>query len=274
MSKASQSTALFMLLAVGACGGNGTGGASGAGGGGNGGNGGADSDDAFPLAGPQSVVREDADDFVYFFPQVLATETAWPALVWFNGLSGYAEDFNYNGLLESVASWGFIVIGGKSSGMNGPEADQRTELLRRNSDPDDTLFGKVDEDRIALAGHSFGGFQTTEFSSEYRVAVAVQGAGTPTTSEAAPTLFMTSEGDEVVSSSLVTAAFERAINDAWLSNHASVDHNDPRTDGGVFREPIVAFLRWRLHDDPNGEEWFNGDACVLCIDPSWSFDAR
>lgn len=231
-------------------------------------------DTAFPADGPLSVVREDTSDFVYFYPEDLDSESTWPALVWFNGLSGYTEDFNYNGLLESVASWGFIVIGGKASGMNPAESDQRTELLRRNGDPSDALFGRVDEDRIALAGHSLGGFQTTEFSFQYRVAVPIQGAGTPTMPEAAPTFFMTSEGDETVSDSVVITAFDRAIDDAWLANHASADHNDPRTDGGVYREPVIAFLRWQLHDDARGADWFTGDECVLCQDPSWSFDER
>jgi hypothetical protein len=228
----------------------------------------------FPAEGPYSVVREDADDFVYFFPQDLDVEPVWPALVWFNGASGYTEDFNYNGLLESVASWGFAVIGGKSSGMNPAESDERTELLRRNEDASDVLFGRVDEDGIALAGHSLGGFQTTEISAQYRVAVAVQGAGFPPPSGASPTLFMTSEGDATVSDSAVIDAFERAVNDAWLVNHATASHNDPRTDGGVYREPIVAFLRWQLHDDAGGGSWFSGDGCVLCEDPSWSFDSR
>ena len=271
MTRALRPILLVILLAAVACGTDGSGGGAG---GGTGGTGGTDGDTSFPAEGTHSVVREDADDFVYFFPQDLDAESAWPALVWFNGASGYAEDFNYNGLLASVASWGFIVIGGKSSGMNGAETDQRAELLRRNGDSDDALFGQVDEGRIAVAGHSLGGFQTTEVSSAYRVAVAVQGAGTPTTSEAAPTLFMTSEGDEVVSSSVVTTAFERAVNDAWLANQATVGHNDPRTDGGVFREPLVAFLSWQLRDDANGQRWFAGDACVLCTDPTWSYDTR
>ena len=158
--------------------------------------------------------------------------------------------------------------------MNSDETDQRTELLRRNADSGDILFGKVDENRIAVAGHSLGAFQTTEVSSEYRVAIAVQGGGAPTSSEAAPTLFMTSEGDEVISSSIVIGAFDAAINDAWLANHASATHDDPRTDGGVYREPVVAFLRWQLRDDADGERWFVGDACVLCVDPSWSLEAR
>jgi len=241
--------------------------------GGTGGAGGAGSSE-FPAEGPESIVREDTDDFVYFFPENLDAESAWPALVWFNGLSGYTEDFNYNGLLESITSWGFVVIGGKSSGMNPSDSDERTELLRRNGAPGDVLFGKVDESRIALSGHSLGAFQTTEFSFEYRVAAAIQGGGTPTTPDAAPTLFMTSEGDEVVSSSVVINSFDRAVNDAWLANHATADHNDPRTDGGVYREPLVAFLRWQLYDDPRGEAWFVGDSCVLCTDATWSFDAR
>jgi len=265
MNRLMHTLTLFALLALAACASDTTGGTDGAGG-----NDGAE----FPPAGPESVVREDSDDFIYFFPEELTKESSWPALVWFNGLSGYTEDFNYNGLLESVASWGFVVIGGKSPGMNLAETDQRTELLRRNGDPTDILFGRVDEDRIALSGHSLGAFQTTEFSSEYRLAIAVQGGGMPTSSEAAPTLFMTSEGDEVVSSSIVMTAFESAIEDAWLANHATVDHNDPRTDGGVYREPMVAFLRWQLREDASGERWFVGDTCVLCVDPSWSLDTR
>lgn len=228
----------------------------------------------FAAEGPYAVDFAETDAFVFLFPRDLESEDSWPALVWFNGASGYTDSFNYNGLLESVASWGFIVIGGKSSGMNPSESDQRTELLRRNADSRDAFFGRVDEARIALAGHSLGGFQTTEESPLYRVAVAVQGAGTPTSEDTPPTLFMTSEADETVESSIVMTAFDRANNEAWFANHATADHNDPRTDGGVYREPIVAFLRWQLRADANGEIWFEGDSCVLCESQSWSFDKQ
>jgi hypothetical protein len=271
---------ILALTALAACASDtsdGTGGTSGAGGSaGSGGNGGAagSSGGEFPMAGPYPTFREDTADLVYFFPQNIEEETTWPALVWFNGASGYTDDFNYNGLLDSIASWGFVVVGGKSPGMNGPESDQREALLARNTDSNDILFGRIDEARIALAGHSLGGFQTTEESGSYTVAVAIQGAGTPRGDEAAPTLFMTSDGDETVDSSIVVEAFERAINDAWLANHATIDHEDPRTDGGVYREPVIAFLRWQLHEDPEGAGWFEGDRCTLCTDPMWSFDAR
>lgn len=228
----------------------------------------------FPMAGPYSTFREDTAELVYFFPQDIDEAASWPALVWFNGASGYTEELHYNGLLDSIASWGFVVVGGKSPGMNGPESDQREALLARNDDPSDALFGRIDEARIALAGHSLGGFQTTAESGSYTVAIAIQGAGTPLSDEAAPTFFMTSDGDETVDSSIVIEAFERAINDAWLANHVSIDHQDPRTDGGVYREPVIAFLRWQLHQDPEGAGWFEGDACTLCTDPMWSFDAR
>jgi len=260
MTRRTQICAALLALMLAACGGE----ASEA----------APTNPAFSAEGPYAVDFVQTDAFVFFFPRDLETEESWPSLIWFNGLSGYTDSFNYNGLLESVASWGFIVVGGKSSGMNPSESDQRTELLRRNADPGDAFFGRVDEARIALAGHSLGGFQTTEESPQYRVAVAVQGAGTPTSDDTPPTLFMTSEADETVQASIVITAFERANNDAWLTNHATADHNDPRTDGGVYREPIVAFLRWQLRADANGELWFEGSSCVLCEDPTWSFDKR
>ena len=72
----------------------------------------------------------------------------------------------------------------------------------------------------------------------------------------------------------VIAAYEAAVEDAWLANHATADHNDPRGDGGVYREPIVAFLRWKLQEDAGGEAWFVGDACALCQAAEWSFDTR
>lgn len=261
---------IIALAALAACASEtegGTGGAAGAGG--NLGTAGQ-----FPTEGPYITVREDTNDLVYFFPEAIDDETTWPSLVWFNGASGYTEDFNYNGLLDSIASWGFVVVGGKSPGMNGPDSDQREALLARNADSSDVLYQRIDEARIALAGHSLGGFQTTEESGAYAVAVAIQGAGTPRDDDAAPTLFMTSEGDDVVSASIVREAFERAIDDAWFANHATADHNDPRTDGGVYREPVIAFLRWELFQDAGGAAWFEGEGCALCTDPIWSFDTR
>jgi hypothetical protein len=262
---------IAVLATLGACSNEAQSGSRGtAGEGGGGGNSGASGE--FPLEGPYMTVREDTDDLVYFFPEEIESEETWPSLVWFNGASGYTEDFNYNGLLESVASWGFVVVGGKSAGMNPSEVDQRDALLERNADSADALFARIDQDRISVAGHSLGGFQTTTVSAQYRVAVAIQGAGAPTGTEAAPTLFMTSEGDETVEASVIETAFRAAINEAWLANHATADHNDPRTDGGVYREPVIAFLRWQLREDSTGEAWFIGENCALCTDPSWSFE--
>ncbi len=85
---------------------------------------------------------------------------------------------------------------------------------------------------------------------------------------------MSSEGDDVVSEEIVRTAFDGAIDEAWFANHATADHQDPRTDGGVYREPVIAFLRWQLLADPAGAAWFEGDACALCTDPAWSFDTR
>lgn len=264
--------ALLIATASG-CGGAPDNGNPGGTGGGTGGTGGGTDETDFGTEGPYSVVREDTADFVYFYPESIEGEASWPSLVWFNGASGYAEDFNYNGLLESVASWGFIVIGGKAPGMNPNESDQRTELLRRNDDPADALAGRVDEERIALAGHSLGGFQTTTASPDYRIAIAVQGATSPQPEGASPILYMTSEGDETVDDSIIIDAFSEATGPAWLADHATVDHNDPRTDGGAYREPIIAFLRWQLREDANGAAWFEGESCVLCEDANWTFDS-
>lgn len=225
----------------------------------------------FGLVGPHAVVREDTAALVYFFPDDLQSRTRWPAMVWFNGASGYTDTWNYNELLRSVASWGFVVVGGKDPGRNPPESDERTSLLARNDDPDDRLFRRLDVERMGLAGHSLGAFQTTSASGTYQAAVAVQGASPP--SNTTSTLYLTAVMDDVVPPSLVADAFAQATGPAWLASHGSANHDSPRLDGGPYREPMIAFFRWQLLDDSIAATWFDGAGCVLCTSGAWDFAA-
>jgi dienelactone hydrolase len=226
----------------------------------------------FGLIGPHAVAREDTSDLVYFFPEDLEAQARWPAVVWFNGASGYTETWNYNELLRSLASYGFVVVGGKSLGRNPPEKDERAALLARNDEPGDRLGGRVDVERMGLAGHSLGGFQTAAAAAPYRAAAAIEGASTP--SDPTPTLYLTAAMDDVVSPSLVADAFAQAFGPAWFASHGAANHDAPRLDGGPFREPFIAFFRWRLADDPSGESWFSGPECVLCVSGAWEFTAK
>ncbi|MBM4243474.1 MAG: hypothetical protein FJ148_06605 [Deltaproteobacteria bacterium] len=226
---------------------------------------------AFGLVGPHTTVREDTAELVYFYPADVRSAVRWPAVVWLNGASGYTETWNYNELLRSVASWGFIVVGGKSPGRNPAASDERQALLARDADAADVLAGRIDHARIGLAGHSLGAFQTTAATEDYRAAVPIQGGAAAV---GRPTLYMTSALDTVVPPASVAAAYDAARGPAWLASHGAADHNAPRLDGGPFREPLIAFLRWQLAGDPVGERWFAGAGCVLCTSEAWELASK
>ncbi len=226
----------------------------------------------FGVVGPYETVLEDSADFVWFYPSNLGEPGIWPALVWYNGASGYSDDNNYNPLLESLASWGFVVVGGKSPGRNPPESNQLDELARRASSAGDALDGKVDLDRVGVAGHSLGAFESTIDGAMFRAVAAVQGGFAAAGS--APTFYSTAVNDTTVPPQSVRDAFETTEGPDWFASHSSADHSSPRRDGGPYRAALIAFFRWRLDDDRSAAAWFEGPDCLLCGGPEWEYATR
>jgi len=157
----------------------------------------------------------------------------YPVVLFSHGSCGYPEQSKF--LTPLLATRGFIVVAPPHPGNTlfefptcGTPAAQAAsfqerpqdmvfvldQLLAANQDPGSPFHGMVDPTRIAMMGHSFGGFTTYLVQSiEPRVKVAIPLApaalGNPTL--AVPSLTMIGEVDTVVQNPLTIAAYDRSV---------------------------------------------------------------
>lgn len=143
-------------------------------------------------------------------------------------------------LAQHLASWGIVtastdhpsrglldVIGGTAEGQRPAIDDSRslrTYLTTLDADP--LLGGALDNDRVALGGHSAGGATVAEMAGDEGILGYVSYAsGLGDEAPDIPSLFMAGELDMIVDPVERTAlAFERAPAPSWLWSFADSGH--------------------------------------------------
>jgi predicted dienelactone hydrolase len=143
-------------------------------------------------------------------------------------------------LTPLLASWGFVVVAPPHPGntifdfpnCNSPanllaalsERPQDVEsvlnqVLAADLDPLSPLFGAIDESRIAMTGHSFGGLTTylvTAIEPRISVAVAMAPATVFNSTLPVPSLTMLGTIDSVISNPSARAAYDRSVTPKYL----------------------------------------------------------
>ena len=119
-----------------------------------------------------SVSGKDYTEHKFWYPADLETSNEkYPVIVFCNGTgSTYAEgDTRGNiALFEHIASWGYILVANNdgSSGNGDSASESLDKLLSENSNSSSVFYGKVDVDKIVVAGHSQGGTGAKNLASE------------------------------------------------------------------------------------------------------------
>lgn len=101
------------------------------------------------------------------------------------------------------------------------------EILAANADPSSPFFEALDEDAIAMSGHSFGGFTTfATVDRDPRIKVALPFmAATPATARFdIPSLTIISEVDGTVNNERSVDAYRRSARPKWLVNIRHAGH--------------------------------------------------
>lgn len=202
----------------------------------------------------------------------------FPVVVFSHGVT--ASGPAYEPFLRDLAAAGYVVVAPTyplSSGPQGQVFDYVNQpgdvyfaldaVLARAADPDDPLHGRLDGERVALAGHSLGAMTTigAAFNSccvDERVAAAVILSGVeppfpggdyadrPPT----PVLLGHGDADRTITVAGSERLFDAATGPAAFLRFPEGGHSDILTGpaGDVLRTAIVAWLdRWLL-DDPTG----------------------
>ena len=158
-----------------------------------------------------------------------ASDGPYPIVLFSHGASSFRTQSSH--LAEHLASWGIVTastdhpsrdllnsLGGTAEGQP-PAAEQlrsiRTCLTTLGDDP--VLGGALDNDRVALGGHSAGGGTIAEVAlDEGIVGYVSYASGLRDSVPQVPSLFMAGELDAIIAASRTEEAFELAPAPSWL----------------------------------------------------------
>jgi hypothetical protein len=107
------------------------------------------------------------------YPEQLSNDKKHAVVLW--GPGGGTEPGAYGGIIRRLASHGFIVVATSDSpdgtGRGKPALDW---LAKKNNDPNDPLYQKIDMTKVGCSGHSMGGLQSEQMLiNDERVITAV-----------------------------------------------------------------------------------------------------
>ena len=218
-----------------------------------------------------------------------------PIAVWGNGIM--TTPVQYTSTLSLIASHGIVVIACNDTMAERPCLSAGLDWLAAQNSAAGELQGKLDVNREATIGYSWGGGAAIDTADRPNVRATVSLHGMPPrgdnafTAMHAPLLLFTSTGD-----SFVTAAeyvtpnynasqvktFYATLDDATAGHIYVIDQGaisclaatlGTCQNNAAEKAPTVAWLRWLLFDDQAAAAYFNGDACTLCRAP-WTMPQR
>ena len=95
------------------------------------------------------------------YPKRLSTDKKHAVVVW--GPGGGTEPGAYGGIIHRLASHGFVVIALKESPGNASQGKPALDWLeKKNNDPNDPLYQKLDMTKVGCSGHSMGGLESEQ----------------------------------------------------------------------------------------------------------------
>jgi predicted dienelactone hydrolase len=169
---------------------------------------------------------------------VAAADGPFPIVLFSHGFTSYRLQSSV--LAQHLASWGIVtastdhpsrdllnVIGATAEGQPPAADDFRSMRTYLTTLTDDEILGGVlDNDRVALGGHSAGGGTIAEVANDDGILGYVSYAsGLGETAPNVPSLFMAGELDMIVDPVERTAvAFEAAPSPSWLWSFAGAGH--------------------------------------------------
>jgi hypothetical protein len=148
-------------------------------------------------------------------------------------------------------------------------------LSAQNQTAGSVFAGRVDTAHVAAAGHSQGGGGAINAGGDPRVGVTLPIQPSPYASIEnlhGPMFLLAGQYDALVSPALVAKPlYEKATQIAALyGNLAGANHLTPLRDGGGYRGPATAWLRFELMGDDEARSLFFGPSCGYCTSPIWT----
>ena len=184
-----------------------------------------------------------------------------PVVLFSHGSCGFATQSLF--LTAWLATHGFVVVAPPHPGNtvneiatcsgNPDSATERPEdmlfvldtMLAANADPSSLFFESLDEDAIAMSGHSFGGFTTFRVVARdprIKVALPLMAATPPEGRFEIPSLTVISDADGTVNNEQSVDAYQRSARPKWLVNILHAGHfagSGPCFSGPDCEQPLI-----------------------------------
>ncbi|MFB7512589.1 acetylxylan esterase [Streptomyces sp. NPDC056144] len=230
----------------------------------------------FGQTGPYEVNVDIGVVHTFYYPKNMGQSgERHPVVIWGNGTG--AVPGIYSSLLRHWASQGFIVAAANTPTSNFAITMRGgIDVLEQwNADPGSRFYGKVDLDHIGSAGHSQGGAAAINAAIDPRVDTAVPIQPGPIASADLmdePVFYLAGQRDLTVWPALVKAFYRDSGHvPAVYGEVRGAGHLSSIGDGGEFRAPTTAWLRFWLMGDERARGLFFGPNCGYCVDTGlWS----
>lgn len=236
-----------------------------------------------------SIVTSGGATYNLYYPTALGSGgLRHPIITWGNGTN--ATPSNYYGLLNHLASWGFVVIAvdDPTTGTGAEMLTAAQYMVARDSDASSIFYQKLDTTKVGAVGHSQGAGGTVNATNHssglIKTAVTVAlpnsiwvGAGDEYYVDqlTVPVFFLGGSSDVIIASpSTQTGYYAQVPGAAAVAVLKGAGHNTIQQTGGNFLGYINAWLMYILRGDTTARGAFAGTTPEINTNTSWSNQAE
>lgn len=238
-----------------------------------------------------SNVTDSSGAVIYnlYYPTTLgAGGLLHPIITWGNGTN--AQPSNYWGLLNQLASWGFVVVASTdpTTGTGSEMLAAANYMVQQNGTAGSIFYHKLDTTRVGAIGHSQGAGgavnATNNSGGLIKTVVPIALPNTVWVSPGdeyyvqlltVPVLFLGGSSDILIASpSTVTGFYSQVPGAAAVAVLKGAGHNTIQNTGGGFLGYITAWMMYTLRNDATARGAFVGSPPEINTNTAWQNQAE
>lgn len=225
-----------------------------------------------------------------FYPtQLGANGFKHPILTWGNGTN--AVPSQYTGVLNQLASWGFVIVASTSTatGTGNEMLAGAQDMVSLNSSASSIFYNKLNINKIGAIGHSqgaggsvratlnSGGLIKTDvpISLPAQIWISTPADAYNPAQLSVPVLFLGGSNDWLIASpGTLQGYYNKVPGAAALLVLNGADHNTIQGSGGRYLGYLTAWLMYQLQDDQYARGAFVGNPPEANTNTNWSHQAE